>query len=208
MAGIHNELHRYGDVQRAIKNVVGSSDAEGGVERFGETLQPVLDLFSRKEWDWPRGARRFARVLTSPAVVARFSAFQLINIPTSKVLVEIEDLVALSTATVNADIGVDGASTVSLANPVGVNHAPMDGRGFPPGLAVYQPILNLVIGDAGAVVGIPQYRFTPSFLRLENAGIILTPKSSLFIIANAVNLALSFIVRWLERPVIPDELGT
>jgi len=49
MPHVHNALHR-GDVAAALKNALGVTDPEDGLERFSETLQPVLDLWELPEW--------------------------------------------------------------------------------------------------------------------------------------------------------------
>jgi len=54
MAGVHNELRR-GPFGRALKNAVGDSTSEGGLERFGETLDPIIDLWGPPEFYFLRG---------------------------------------------------------------------------------------------------------------------------------------------------------
>ncbi|MGH8566961.1 MAG: hypothetical protein ACREXU_02840 [Gammaproteobacteria bacterium] len=58
MAQLHNELHRAGRIQEAFKLILGVEESDSGVERFSETLQPILDIWSRPEWAALRGERR------------------------------------------------------------------------------------------------------------------------------------------------------
>lgn len=53
MASIHNALRR-GGLSHALTSAVGDTKAEGGLERYGETLQPVIDLWSLPEWAFLR----------------------------------------------------------------------------------------------------------------------------------------------------------
>lgn len=46
----HNELHGAGTIQRAVVEAVGGAGHELGLERLGETLQPIIDIWSRPEW--------------------------------------------------------------------------------------------------------------------------------------------------------------
>ena len=54
MAQEHNEL-RQSPYGRALLNALGAS--EGSLERFGETLQPIVDLWSRADWAYLYGER-------------------------------------------------------------------------------------------------------------------------------------------------------
>jgi hypothetical protein len=55
MAGQHNELRR-GELSAAVKKALGDSRG-GGIERYSETLTPVLDPWSLPEWAFLRGER-------------------------------------------------------------------------------------------------------------------------------------------------------
>jgi hypothetical protein len=50
MARGHNELHGAGAIQRALVESVGSAGYDVAVERLGETLTPIIDLWSQPEW--------------------------------------------------------------------------------------------------------------------------------------------------------------
>jgi len=46
---IHNELKEKPELQRALAIIAGAHPEASGVERLGETLTPILDLFARPE---------------------------------------------------------------------------------------------------------------------------------------------------------------
>jgi len=67
MGQTHNELRR-GDLSRALKNLLADSRG-GGLERYGETLTPVIDMWSRPEFALLRGEALFGEIEPVPAVV-------------------------------------------------------------------------------------------------------------------------------------------
>lgn len=82
MGLIHNEL-RKGTLSRALKVILGADESEGGIERYGETLTPVVDIFSptQSEWSLPRGERRFGVRGTTPIAPAlQFACVHLLTI--------------------------------------------------------------------------------------------------------------------------------
>lgn len=90
MGLIHNEL-RKGTLSRALKSILGDDQGEGGIERYGETLTPVIDLWSptQSEWALPRSERRFGVRGTTPVPpAAQFAALTLNTIPGWIVVVE------------------------------------------------------------------------------------------------------------------------
>lgn len=50
MGSLHNELRR-SPISGAVLKALGVEDNEAVLERFGETLQPVFDVWGRIEWD-------------------------------------------------------------------------------------------------------------------------------------------------------------
>jgi len=51
---VHNALHRCTDLLQGFKRSLGMDTDADAVERLGETLTPVMDLWSRPEWALPR----------------------------------------------------------------------------------------------------------------------------------------------------------
>lgn len=94
MAQVHNSLRRAGAILQGIKSVLGVQEAESGVERFGETLTPVLDVWGRPEFAMPRGELLFARDLTSAAGGAGTRSKAQIWNPSTNRLVMVDALVA------------------------------------------------------------------------------------------------------------------
>lgn len=59
MGGTHNALSR-GPWGRALKDALGDSRAEGALERYGETMQPTINLWAQPEWSFLRGEHLWA----------------------------------------------------------------------------------------------------------------------------------------------------
>jgi len=66
VASIHNELRKYTALLRAFKDAMGSTDQQFGVERFGETLQPIIDMWRREDWSALFGEQLIWDTINSP----------------------------------------------------------------------------------------------------------------------------------------------
>lgn len=77
MGALHNELNR-GSFSKAIKNALGVKEGESGVERFGETLTPTLDIFRLPEWKYLRSEHWFGVYVSLVAAPAgRFAGLMI-----------------------------------------------------------------------------------------------------------------------------------
>src|SRR5438132_10615506 len=86
----HNELNRAVEIDHAVRVIVSETDSESKVERFSETLTPILDIWSRPEWAFLRNEVLFSvGPQTSAAVAAQSSFVQLFNPVTSTRIVVI-----------------------------------------------------------------------------------------------------------------------
>ena len=200
MAQIHNELRRTGALLRGIKNALGVTDGEAGVERFSETLQPVFNIWDRPEWEILRGEILFSRSALSGGVALLFSSIELVNPATANVLAVVT-LVRNAGAGLSsvAEIQVDsGAALGAVATTRGIAR---DSR-YPQLGAVSQ--CTVVTGNLAAGANLPQ-----RFLDLadqEEQGYIIHPGRKLFVLAVAAAAALRVSLAWRERPVFQGEL--
>ena len=89
----HNELNRAVEIDHAVRVIVSETDSESKVERFSETLTPILDIWSRPEWAFLRNEVLFSvGPQTSAAVAAQSSFVQLFNPVTSTRIVLVPGL--------------------------------------------------------------------------------------------------------------------
>lgn len=98
---LHNELHRTTDLQSAYRAALGEDNAEfSGIERAGETLTPIIDLWSLPEWSYLRREYRFWMQQTAAAVAAERSILCLRNPVDSGVIAVVTKARALADCTV------------------------------------------------------------------------------------------------------------
>lgn len=60
MGQIHNELLRAHEIRAGIRDALEISEGDINVERLGETLTPILDIWSQPEWSFNRNEIRFS----------------------------------------------------------------------------------------------------------------------------------------------------
>lgn len=201
MAEEHNAI-KYGTaLSKAISTAVGGGYGDVGVSRVSETLSPQIDPWARPEWSLLRGEILFARALTSPAVAARFAGIQMLNAPGSSKLVVVTRISRYG-GTPGIIIGVDTASTVSLANPVTNRGVSCDTR-FP---SIGQTsTCQLIVGDGATTVALPQVQLTAGDFSTTQP-FVIAPGSSLFLLSDTVNAAIFANISFSERTPFPGEL--
>jgi len=92
MGQVHNAL-RGGSLSAALTRAVGEMRGASGLERYGETLQPTLDLWSQPEWAYLRGELLGAAFRAVAAAGAgTFAAVALCNPLTSRSIVVVEKI--------------------------------------------------------------------------------------------------------------------
>jgi hypothetical protein len=207
---LHNEL-KSSPLARAIKKILAVSDSEGGLERFGETLTPVLDMWSLPEFEVPRGERGFSQSVNSPAVAARFSCIALTN-PVGSQMLGVVNLVRNTGA---GAIFFSTDTTIAsslLANLVTSSPRSLDLRPFQVGQAAV-PAAQLLLQSGDTAAGVSRANH---FLNGIGASgppdsidprIVLPPGTAVFLFGGAVNATITAEIRWRERRVIgSDEL--
>lgn len=119
MGQLHNELRR-GPWSDALKNALGAS-REGGVERYGETITPTLDLWRSPEFAYLRNEERFARAQAAGPLAGENSLIAIGTPLGSGLIVVIEAVTASAATAMICDIGFSLrtaiAATLTLVNP-------------------------------------------------------------------------------------------
>jgi hypothetical protein len=117
---IHNELRR-STLSKALKNFVGDSKTDGGLERFGETLTPVLDLWSLPEISYLRAEDLFTWNEGVSAVAAEGGMAAITNPVSSVQIAVLERVKVRGGLAAGAVMGLATratiAATLTLANP-------------------------------------------------------------------------------------------
>lgn len=201
----HNELQRYPALQRAYPVAVGMDPREEGVTRLGETLTPIIDLWSRDEWAFLFDEILWADVsaLVAAGGAGLFSKWQLAVAP--GFLLTIERIVNTAPAT-NLNVTLVTPPQTGGAWAVGPDPRFRDSRWGPSTAIVRQVIssvenatgsagtINFVLGNQGSVLDKP---------------IILDSSTALIIEPTTANVALPFGIPVLGRVrrLSPEELN-
>jgi hypothetical protein len=209
--GVHNEL-KNSPLPRALKKLLGVADADSGLERFGETLTPVFDMWSLPEFQYARGERSFAQSVISGAVAARFSAVALTNPATSRTIAVVTLVRALGGGN-QIEIQDDTGTFSSIAsNIVAETPRPLDWRPFQLGQTSV-PLSQMLLerGDTAAGGNRDNYilQAAPPSGPIDSVDpqIVIVPGTTCFFFGTIVNTGISVQIRWRERRVIvPDEL--
>lgn len=109
---IHNEIRR-GTLSAALTRAVAAMRGGGGLERFGETLTPTIDLWGLPEWAYLR-QETLGVVMRVAIAGANNSAVALANPLTSRSLVVVEEVTVLPTAQLTIDLYSATDSTAAL----------------------------------------------------------------------------------------------
>ena len=207
----HNGLHHFARVQAAYAAAVGERQADfSGIERAGETLTPVMDLWSRVEWEHLRAERLFARRVTQAAVAGEFNAIALHNPAASGLLVVVERI-SVTNGTASTGHELDVATSVALLATLAAAAAPTGLSRDRRNLDGSARAVILVGSDAASFIGSAVERVQTSAANLLTSytvalPIVLAPGTGLVSIQQTVNQTLVANLAWRERVALPGEL--
>lgn len=209
MAQVHNQLSR-GQLSRALTLAVGDRRGVGGLERYGETLQPIIDLWALPEFAAYRDEQLAAVRTFQAAVAAEFSAIALVNPAGSNLIAVLEGVTVSSSggATAFLEIALDSAMSGTLlvtAFPAASRDRRFKGatgttrcfirQGTDPALNTYGAQLEQIVSGASQL---PFQIALPAILR---------PGDGAVVVLQNVNLTLTVCWAWRERQAYPGELG-
>jgi len=206
---IHNALSRAGAIQSGLRAAVGMKEAEDGVERLGETLTPVIDLWSREEWAVLRNSRLCGLHVVQAAVAVQFSMAALRNPVDSNRLLIVQrigfDAGADMTCFLEMATVAEVDATLGTLTTGSVRDRRRSSSFFSVArVATGSDLLNSV--NAGAFVIDRMATTTDHFFRIA-LPVILPPGQAVNIVGTTVNTALVAIFAWEERALLPGELG-
>ena len=202
---VHNALSR-GPLAAGLSRIVGDAEGSLGLERYGETLTPVIDMWSRPEFSYPRHERicqGFAEMAAGGAGV--FSTVNLCN-PTGSGMIVVVDA-----AMGNVSVAAAGLCLVHFPCYIGgalvAQSNSRDGRWA----STNYPVAYITTGELLILGGIPA-SIGAAYLANENypaiAGpFVVCPGQALSVSRVADNLSLRMTYAWRERLAFPGELG-
>lgn len=207
--GVHNALSR-GAIPSALARAVGDMEGASGLERYGETLTPILDLWQQPEWCHLRRELLMSDDVSQGAVAGEFGMVALVNPAASGVIAIVERVTAWSSLQQFFSLFRDQAATVTGTLALIERGQPRDSRdGF--GLASNGRIQLYSGSDPGLFGSRLDRMSTPSgggnFGEFKcGLPAVVTPGWALIVACTTVNIALEANFGWRERTAYPGEL--
>lgn len=99
--GVHNALSR-GLLPSALSRALGDAEAESGLERYGETLTPTLNLWQQPEWAYLRSEALWGWENSPAGVAGEMSGAAIVNPTGSGNLIVVENITAYASGAVIA----------------------------------------------------------------------------------------------------------
>lgn len=209
MGLLHNELRR-SKLSEALTHAVGASKGSVGIERFGETLTPIIDLWSLPEWAALRQERLGVIRASQAAVAVNFGFVCLVNPIVSGRLVTCEAITVATTVSgsIPLELATEAQVTAGLAAAAQTVGSTRDRRlGLQTatqtisGINVAQTLGGTVVEVATSTAGGAGGPFTVAL------PIVLPPGQAIVIAGRVVNELIQVNFRWRERQALPGELN-
>jgi len=203
LAKVHNQISR-GDLSRAVTAALGVSKPDvGGLERFSETCDIVMNPWGMPEWAYLRRERLQGFAGNVGAIAAEFGMSALVNPAGSNTIVVLE-YAQLRGVQYQLQLAQEAvwSATLTVILPGGIFR---DTR---------WPITNLggaarirTGTDASSILG------TAIDVQLANipiiaAPVILAPGWGVALVSFTVNTTVEYVFGWRERKAYPGELDS
>lgn len=206
---VHNALSR-GTLPSALSRAVGDTMGSSGLERYGETLTPIINLWERPEWAYLRQVSLLSWLGSPAAVAGEYSGAALVNPVGSSTIAVVETVSAMASVQAQFQLcRVDAATILATYLLDGGRGSQRDTRWT----ATYGPgRVNVWSGsDAAIIIG------AQVDVRANTAGavftefqcgvpFVLTPGYALVCSCRTVNTLLTTVFKWYERQAFPGEL--
>jgi hypothetical protein len=207
---VHNQISRSAELTAAVTAALGITKVEGGVERFSETVDLVMNLWGMPEWAFLRTERLCARSLFQTAVAAEFSMIALLNPVGSGHLAVVE---AAHSSQVNSKFQCcTEAELATLAGRTQVAHARDRrwGRGALSAAGAFNSTCVVANGtDPTEALNASGIFFETISVLGQPAAcvpVVLNPGHAFVISGSTVNTSLFGNLVWRERRAYPSEL--
>lgn len=208
---VHNALTR-GPFGAALSRAVGDSVGSSGLERYGETLTPILDLWRQLEWAYLRGELVAAFDKAQPAVAAEFGAVALVNPTGSNRLYVIERISAWVAVQTFFTVAVALEGVISATLGLSTVSISLDTRWRERTTGADRTTGLVYIGSDPAGIGGQVERMTPNagggnFAQAyTSVPLVLQPGWGVALVCGTVNVPIEISMRYRERTAFPGEL--
>lgn len=199
---VHNQISR-GDLTAAATRALGVTKNEGGVERYSETVEIVMNPWGMPEWASLRGEYQGATREVVAGVAAELGMIAIVSPASSGLLVVVEYAQFRGTTGAQLELVAEANIVASLLTPG--TPLPRDTRGGQRGFL--KPLRARVwVGTNVGAWGVPIDEQSTG-IAFINLPVVLSPGWGLVITASAVNTLTQGIFGWRERTAYPGELG-
>lgn len=202
---VHNAMPA-SPIADAVSRMVGDTTGALGLERYGETLTPILNPWELPEWDYLRRTRICMGYAQAGPVAGEYSTISLLNPITSQHLIVLEHAFGLlgTAGSVFTMFPIDYTAIVGAAT---ITNNSVDSRwggaNYPLGL-VYQ----------GTTAAAPAGRALVQMAWLPTGGteqtivspVVIGPGTCVAFCAATVNIMLRLNLVWRERRALSGEL--
>lgn len=196
----HNGLGRYTALLSAFTGALGERDSDfSGIERAGETLTPVIDLWSRPEWAWLRDERRYWHSVVVGAIAAERSGVTVR--PPAGVICCVEYIRSNQLATIRV-----GSALVAPDSEI--TGIPRDARLIQPGAGNDRNSRTKLGLMTQAIAAFNSSSVQSVFVINQQISLdfIVTPSRELQIVGIADATAITVDIGFWEREALPGEL--
>lgn len=198
----HNQLRQFTELVNAYARALGEREIPWGMERGGETLTPVIDLWSRPEWAYLRGENKFWAQATAGAIAAERSILALRNPVGSGVLAR----VTLARSILDCTVRI--STNLAIVADTTTTGLPRDGRLASVGTDTRSRVQFITASEATANAGTTVWEITLAgdSTRILPLDYILSPGRDLRLVGVLDLTALGGGFWWDERNALAGEL--
>jgi len=176
----------------------GVGAEEDGVVRLGETLDPMVDIWSQPDWAFLRGERLWSGSLTVAAAAGLLNRVGIAN-PTTNQLIRVDYMEASCTLSDNISLR-NGVSTF-----VGTSLCEVRDSRWGPGVGLASRLISF---DTNALQGGSELRKLPSpaglMTRFEGP-FLIAPGTMFYLVHVTANVGLTFNAAGAIRVMLPSE---
>lgn len=206
MGQVHNEI-RKGTLSEAVQRALGVTRSEGGVERFGETIQPIMHPWGLPEWAYLRKEKLCAISRVAAPVAGEFGYSAIIN-PANSELIAVIETVGVQPGAVALNVTLQMQTEAAILSTLTVaSKGNVRDRRWPQPFSLCDVASGTDVSSGiGVTLEIGQVPVIQTWLFAAALPIVLTPGWGVLAGAQTVNVQIVVNFGWRERQAYPGEL--
>lgn len=200
MGHVHNSLDRAVDLIRGYRRAMGLLGPEGGVERFGETVTPTMNIWGESEWNCLRGDwLQWAQITVAAGGAGLRSMVRLRPVSTSRMVVIVHEIESSTACLIQNALAADLPTVNSIGQRDTRN--PADAR-----VRFTSDNTAALSGSSRySLVNVPFRTHFPILCHTDGDG---TNSGAVTVVSNADNTAITVSMAWTVHDLMPGESRT